>query len=575
MRIFILDTYVYGAVLENFYQNFDVKNKTYSEVMSGIFSLEFGTSNFYSKNLNKLGHVSQEFIFNDLISQSIWAKENGINLFFDKLRKKDWKEKILLAQIKKFEPDVVYSQDLWVINPKFAKEIKKHTKLLVGQIASPMPPVENIKSFDLILTSLPHFVDKFKSQGVKSEYFRIGFEESLLSKLGKKTHKYDVSFIGGFGPMHKKGITALESLAKEVSVDFWGYGEDGLPSDSAILKSFHGFSIGLDNYKILNASKIGINRHIDVAEDYANNMRLFETTGVGAMLITDSKKNIGDLFVPGKEIETYSSPKELITKVKYYLKHDKEREKIAKAGQMRTLKDHTYFRRMEELAEILERNLVVNLKDSWQDPGIPEKQWETVSKELENINTVPPFKSLVELIKPLDLSEKSKVLEIGCSSGYYSEVLKKSDINVSYEGCDYSEPFINFAKEKFPKIPFRVADATNLPYKDKEFILVISGGCILHIPDWKKAISESVRASSSYVIFHRTPVTKLSKTHTWTKSAYGVDMLEHAFSEKDLLGEFKKNKLKVVKITSQGDFAIEELGKTKIIMKSYLCKISK
>ncbi len=108
-------------------------------------------------------------------------------------------------------------------------------------------------------------------------------------------------------------------------------------------------------YKILLKSKIIINRHIDIAEDYANNMRLFEATGCGAMLITDEKKNLGEIFKVGKEIITYSDVDDLIEKLKYYLKNDKEREKIAKAGQRRTLKDHVYEKRMKELVGILNK----------------------------------------------------------------------------------------------------------------------------------------------------------------------------------------------------------------------------
>ena len=34
-------------------------------------------------------------------------------------------------------------------------------------------------------------------------------------------------------------------------------------------------------YRVLRQSKIALNRHSDVAEDHANNMRLYEATGVG------------------------------------------------------------------------------------------------------------------------------------------------------------------------------------------------------------------------------------------------------------------------------------------------------
>lgn len=83
-------------------------------------------------------------------------------------------------------------------------------------------------------------------------------------------------------------------------------------------------------------------------------MRLYEATGMGTCLITDWKENLHTLFEPDKEVVTYHSADELIEKVNYLLENDDERVKIAKAGQKRTLKEHTYQSRIKELLEILD-----------------------------------------------------------------------------------------------------------------------------------------------------------------------------------------------------------------------------
>jgi spore maturation protein CgeB len=98
-----------------------------------------------------------------------------------------------------------------------------------------------------------------------------------------------------------------------------------------------------------------------VAEGYANNMRLYEATGVGTILITDFKSNLNDLFEVGKEVETYKTKEELLEKIEYYLTHETERKIIAEAGQRRTLKDHTYRVRMIELSGILSKYLNQNV----------------------------------------------------------------------------------------------------------------------------------------------------------------------------------------------------------------------
>ena len=92
-------------------------------------------------------------------------------------------------------------------------------------------------------------------------------------------------------------------------------------------------------------------------ENFANNMRLYEATGVGTCLVTESRDNLTELFEPGKEVVTYEDECDCIEKVKYYLDHEQQRAAIARAGRQRTLREHTYAVRMGELLQILTQRL--------------------------------------------------------------------------------------------------------------------------------------------------------------------------------------------------------------------------
>ena len=137
----------------------------------------------------------------------------------------------------------------------------------------------------------------------------------------------------------------------------FGYGADSLEASSPIRQRHGGEVWGMDMYRALARSRVTLNRHINVAENNANNMRLYEATGVGAMLLTDQKDNLQELFDMGRELVAYSSKEEAAELAKYYESHPKEAAQIAKAGQARTLREHTYAHRMPELAEILRRYL--------------------------------------------------------------------------------------------------------------------------------------------------------------------------------------------------------------------------
>ena len=82
-------------------------------------------------------------------------------------------------------------------------------------------------------------------------------------------------------------------------------------------------------------------------------MRLYESTGMGSLLLTDMKDNLYKLFEIDKEIVTYTCKEEALEKVEYLKNNPKKLSEIASAGQKRTLNEHTYEIRMKELMEII------------------------------------------------------------------------------------------------------------------------------------------------------------------------------------------------------------------------------
>lgn len=213
------------------------------------------------------------------------------------------------------------------------------------------------------------------------------------------------------------------------------------------------------------------------------------------------------------------------------------------------------------------------LRSSWRDKKIPEIQRELVNNQIKDFRNGIPiliFDSLVAELSGIENSEGQTLLEIGCSSGYYSEVLEIGGISLKYSGCDYSASFIELARSYYPDVDFYVCDARALPFKDSSFNIVISGCCILHIREYERAIQEAVRVSSRYVIFHRTPILTNNATTFYTKHAYGVEMLEIHFNEKELCNIFHKNNITVTKtvvLDAQFDSKGREISGNKL----YFC----
>lgn len=364
-KILILDTYYADFVRLTYQQQPGLTSKSYQEQLQVFLHSHFGTGDSYSYHLNHIGYEARDIIADNFTLQQQWGKEHHVPIrqlphlpligqYTDRLPL----YKIIQAQLKEFQPDILYVQNLSFCDPLLLRKLKTKVKLLVGQIACPLPPTAFLKPFDLILTSFPHFVPRLQALGIQAEYFKIAFEQRILEQLRTETVKqYGVVFIGGFSKVHADAVSLLEQLARVVPVDVWGYNLESLAKDSPLRQRYHGEAWAMDMYRIIRRAKICINRHSSAAEQYANNMRLFETTGLGSLLITDEKANLGELFAVGQEVVSYRNAAELVDQVRYYLTHDTEREAIAQAGQQRTLRDHTYQLRMQELDTILQRYL--------------------------------------------------------------------------------------------------------------------------------------------------------------------------------------------------------------------------
>jgi spore maturation protein CgeB len=113
-----------------------------------------------------------------------------------------------------------------------------------------------------------------------------------------------------------------------------------------------------------NGAKVVINLHRSPFEDgysknsrnipaYSVNPRTYEISACGVLQLTDIREDLGTLYSPGYDIETYTGADELIHKMDYYLHHEEEREQIALRGLRRTLQEHTYIKRLKQLLKVV------------------------------------------------------------------------------------------------------------------------------------------------------------------------------------------------------------------------------
>jgi len=393
MRFLILNTDYDGFLKHLYAQHPGLSSKSYSEQLDIRMQSLFGVADFYSSNLNKLGHEAYDIHANNFSMQRAWANEHDHSIEvtenpasrshwlararylaaktplrslkhrFNKNKpthrpkQPDWFYKILAAQIKYYAPDVILNQDMWSIDSEFLASVKQPKTFVIGQHAATQLPEDiDLSGYDLLISSFLPMLQFFqrKAAHIPAELHRLGFEETLLPALTETSEVYDLTFVGSFTEIHSSRTRLIEELCRQFpQLKIWSPSAD--VARNSLLKSHYvGEAWGMDMYRILKRSKITINHHGNVP-DYANNLRLYEATGVGTMLITDWKTNLPELFDVDNEIRAYQTMEECIDLIGYYLQHADERESIAQAGQKRTLKDHTWLKRMQELVVIIDK----------------------------------------------------------------------------------------------------------------------------------------------------------------------------------------------------------------------------
>lgn len=593
--------------LNTFYEGFlgsvyraspELVTAPYAEQHAALCRTNFGDSDFYSSGLSRAGWEADDIIVNAPPLQQAWARQAGIALEQDGRRMTALE--IAALQVSVAKPDVVYVQDLNNTPAALLDAIRPFVKLICGQIATPVVGDVPFDRYDVLISSFPHYVEAFREHGKCAYYQPLAFSAVVLDAVGApepEQRTTPCSFVGGISNLHIEGNQLLEELAEKTPTMFWGYGAEHLPPGSAIAPRHGGEAWGNEMFERIAHSRLTVNRHGEIAGRFANNMRLFEATGCGALLITDHKDNLDDLFTVGEEVVAYRTREECVALVTYYLDHPDEAAAIAAAGQKRTLRDHTYDHRMQHTAEILERHLRYGTErhapvdprtvsvghraidatevteehlGAWKSEAIPARQRALVQQELSNVyrGDVPvPFQLLARAVKSW-MRPGERVLEVGCASGYYYEILEYlTGQRIDYVGVDYSPALIEMARDYYPNARFEVADGAALPFDDLSFTVAISSGVLLHTTAWADHVAETARVAGRAAIFYRTPVCLRGPTRVMTKEAYGVETVELVIAEEELLAAFERSGLIVREAIA---YASDEASDTHHV--NYVCQ---
>jgi spore maturation protein CgeB len=388
----------------------EVVQYSYEDSLATLLGQKINNGDGITIALDKKGHEAKEIVYDLEWLQKKWAKEKNIayderewlpRILLQQII--DYKPEILFFQ--HFPP---LNFDVW----KNIRDYCPSIRCVLIHRAWP-GDWQTAGAADILLVGTRKMVEQYRSHGANAHLMYHYFDETVLDKIKLDGPKHEITFMGssgiGYGKAHAARYWHLKYLLENLNIKMWldegnknlekpkknlkilakmllkkvlaipsietlekfswlyknqrqinaiveeillESKELGIP-EIPLCKLFYdkcsGPLYGLEYYENLSRSFISFHKHIVTAEGDVGAIRLFQATGVGSCLVTDSGQSMQDLFEEGQEVVTYSSKEEALDKIKYLLGNPKKGFEIAQRGKKRTLEFHSAIRRADEL----------------------------------------------------------------------------------------------------------------------------------------------------------------------------------------------------------------------------------
>lgn len=380
LRLVQLESF-YPAYLDHFYAQKPARLDMGSDAQTrALLDDGFSAAHIITPYLASLGYDAHFVVGNAIPLHAAWLKEQGVA----NPPRCVFPTEALRARIDALAPDILYCSDAITYDSRFIRSLRRRPRLVIGWQGTDIPVNTDWSAFDVILSGLSQVRAMAPMFGAMAAVpYAPGFPTWIADAVADAPIQHDVVFAGSYtSTQHALRNTLLRRLAEasethgfSLALHLSGALDDLSPAVQRCLQP-PVFGVGMQQAlkrgrivfdaraTILASGQNGAS--FDVGSDETTNMRLFETTGVGACLLTPHYKNLADFFEPGREAATFQTADDLIATVLRLLATPQEREAIAANGQRRCLQDHSMERRAIWFDQIVRQHLVSERSESVQ-----------------------------------------------------------------------------------------------------------------------------------------------------------------------------------------------------------------
>lgn len=266
-----------------------------------------------------------------------------------------------------FKPNLIIVAKGMYLSPATLRAVKRGTGAILVNYATDDPFNTAVNNSDLL--SSIHIYDIYactkkairediqKAGCVNVVYVPFGykpnvhFPEAASSPAEAARFSSDVAFIGGCDRDRSSMVRDLLRRNPDVTLNLYGNFWD---RHLAFRRHHRGWVLGRNYRLAVCGAKVALNL-VRRANRDGHVMRTFEIPACGAFMLTDRTDEQGEFLAEDKEAAFFSSVEEMNDKIRYYLNHDAERQRIAQAGYRRiTGEPNTYKDRLKTIFRMID-----------------------------------------------------------------------------------------------------------------------------------------------------------------------------------------------------------------------------
>jgi glycosyltransferase involved in cell wall biosynthesis len=243
--------------------------------------------------------------------------------------------------------------------PRHLSAVRGPKVLLVGDTHHLPQPIRSLiryaqeEPFDyVIFDHTRHHARFFAEAGVRNLHWLPALDYGFEPRPLRSAPVRPLTFVGQVGRFHPYRRWVLQQVQAA-----------GLPLETLRGSLAQTADIYADSQVTLNISLNG-----DL------NLRVFEALAAGGFLLTDDlgkDSGLPRLFQPGVHLDTWRQPGELVEKIRHYLAHPAEAQRIRQAGRTELLRRHHPDVKLREFYSLIDGGEPEPLYDLRQEPWWP------------------------------------------------------------------------------------------------------------------------------------------------------------------------------------------------------------